>query len=587
MKKCASSLLRRCCDGSAVFEKKATAKLTGDLAWNRFGIRDPSLLLDMDGSAILDQNGRLTLFFNARDCAIEDGGVTSVGIANGNHESGWSIRPMPVFVDGPYAAQGSVLQLAPDHFRMYYSPDTLRGFALASSTDGETWKKFGEQLILETSAFGIRRMGLPFVRRVKNQWVMLFEGIDNGRFHLYMALSPDGVRWKPANDGRPIYVPPPDSWDSFGQANPSLYVEQDGEGGNYYILYNGCSVLHGWDIGILMADALEGPWQGRVRPSLCRGAQSEWDSGRIEGARLLDMPGSQPEIVYFGLPGEDSYAGGQLAFASIGLTEDASLQEENSAMENADAERSFNDRLADRYFDIWDNYPIQRFTTEIESRMMADIIPSSSRVLLLGSGGARELPALLESCCRVTAVDISPQMLAIGKARYPDAEVDWIEADLHDLPDDLVGFDAAVCLGAVFNYLRDPSQFLANVHRALKPGGILIVAVINARHPSEVQARTEMPDKRVRQLYDLAMIRNQLAHAGFSLVSNHGVRFFVDLLPRDWNRGLASKNSLSELLEKLLELEKQLTEYLPTEQGKFILIHAVATASYGVQATDA
>jgi hypothetical protein len=184
MKRSASTLLRRCSEGSAVFGKKATAKLTGVLAWNSFGIRDPSLLMDMDGSAILDQNGRLTLFFNARDCAIEDGGVTSVGIANGNHESGWSIRPMPVFVDGLYAAQGSVLQLAPDHFRMYYSPDTQRGFALASSTDGETWKKFGEQLILEPSAFGIRRMGLPFVRRVKNQWVMLFEGIDNDRFHI-------------------------------------------------------------------------------------------------------------------------------------------------------------------------------------------------------------------------------------------------------------------------------------------------------------------------------------------------------------------------------------------------------------------
>jgi len=45
--------------------------------------------------------------------------------------------------------------------------------------------------------------------------------------------------------------------------------------------------------------------------------------------------------------------------------------------------------------------------------------------------------------------------------------------------------------------------------------------------------------------------------------------------------------SLTELLERFLEMEKQLREYLPTEQGKFILIHAVATASYGVQAVDA
>jgi hypothetical protein len=45
--------------------------------------------------------------------------------------------------------------------------------------------------------------------------------------------------------------------------------------------------------------------------------------------------------------------------------------------------------------------------------------------------------------------------------------------------------------------------------------------------------------------------------------------------------------SLSELLKRSLEMEKHLKEYLPTEQGKFILIHAVVTASYGVQAADA
>ena len=580
MKKAASLLLRQCIDGAAIFRKTADAGISGNLAWSKLGVRDPSLLMDQDGNTVLDEAGRLTLFFNARNGAIDAGGVTCVGIAHGSNDSGWSVQPLPAFADGTYAAQGSVLQLAPDHFRMYYSPDTLRGFALASSTDGQIWTKFGQQLILQPSAFGVRRIGLPFVRRVMDQWVMLFEGIDSGRFHIYLAASKDGISWVPANQGKSIYQPPPGAWDGFGQANPSLYVDCDGLGHQtLYILYNGCSELHRWDVGILSSTALEGPWQGVPAPLLRRGAVGGWDAGRLEGARLIEMPEAQPRVAFFGLPTGDSYAGGQIAFASIDLTPEANLARDKASAANANAERAFNDKLALRYFAIWDHYPIQRFTTAIESRLMKAVIPEFSRVLLLGSGGGRELPVLLDSRCQVTAVDISPQMLAIGQARYPDDEVHWIEADLHDLPRELTGFDAAVCLGAVFNYLRDIPLFLSNVRHALKPGGTLILAAINQRHPSETKTHSDSPDGRSRRLYDLATIREALGSAGFEIVLERGVRFFADMLPSGWNRGTGNASAEAAILDELLVLEEKLLERLPPEQGKFILVHAVVQTS--------
>ena len=588
MKAVIGQILRQCHDGSAILRKTPEIGLRGELAWNKFGIRDPSLLMDQHGNTILDEAGRVRLFFNARNSAIDAGGMTCVGVAQGNHDSGWSIGPMPIFVDGTYAAQGSVLQLTSDHFRMYYSPDTLRGFALASSTDGERWSRFGEKLILGPSMFGIRRMGLPFVRWAMDQWVMLFEGIDNGRFHIYLAVSEDGINWVPGNHRKPIYSPPPGSWDAFGQANPSLYVDLDPMGHPFfYILYNGCSVLHGWDVGILTSDTLEGPWHGVTEPLLKRGAMGEWDAGRVEGARVVNVSGADLSVVYFGLPAEDSYSDGRIAFASIEICEQASLRHGQASVENAEAERAFNDKLALRYFDIWDNYPIQRFTTEMESRLMAEVISPSSSVLLAGSGGGRELPVLLRNHCQVTAVDISPKMLAVGKARYPEADVNWIEADLHHLPAHLVDFDAAVCLGAVFNYLRDPPRFLSKAHRALKPGGALIMAVINARHPSEAQARAAMPDGRFRQLYDLATIKELLSSAGFEQISARGIRFFVDHLPGDWNRGFSQDGSQSNLLSEFLALEARLTNCLPTEQGKFILVHCIAKSLSSSEGTDA
>lgn len=63
---------------------------------------------------------------------MKDGGTTSVGIAQGNFEVGWQIHPNPIFMDGTYAAQGSVLQLAPDQFRIYYANRMRRWSGISS-----------------------------------------------------------------------------------------------------------------------------------------------------------------------------------------------------------------------------------------------------------------------------------------------------------------------------------------------------------------------------------------------------------------------------------------------------------------------
>lgn len=80
MKKMTGLLLRQCRDGSAIFRKTAEAGISGELAWNKFGVRDPSLLMDQYGNTVLDEADQLTLFFNGRDCAIDAGGIiTSEG----------------------------------------------------------------------------------------------------------------------------------------------------------------------------------------------------------------------------------------------------------------------------------------------------------------------------------------------------------------------------------------------------------------------------------------------------------------------------------------------------------------------------
>lgn len=572
-----TSLLNRFMKGITALHKARHPEIIGALKWNRFGVRDPTLLMSAEGHPVINRQGQFTLFFNARDRDITDSGITCVGRATGNPATGWTVDAQPVFVDRNYAAQGSVLQLAPDHHRLYYSADTKQGFAMASGSDDLIWKKFTGKPVLSAAAYGLERVGLPFVRRISDRWIMLFEGMTNGIFHIYLGVSDDGIHWGPANDGKPIYMPAADAWDGRGQANPSLRVERNDAGRDcFYILYSGCQVPGAWDIGILAASAIEGPWIPLKDPIMHRGGAGAWDGGGLKGARLFQSAAHSPIFMYFGLPSSDSYAGGGIAFAKIEPATESVPASNTVFRKNGTAEREFNDKLARRYFDVWDNYPIQQYSTKFESELIRKAISPRSKVILLGSGGGREVPAVLELGCSITAVDISPEMLSVGRRRYPNTNIIWLEADLHDIPTSLIDFDAAVCLGAVFNYLIDPALFLRNAKRCLRSGGSLIIAAINAQHASEPNERTVYPTGRVRQLYRLAALKDLLYEAGFEIACATGVRFLVDLLPPQWNQVPRNTTEESKILQQLLEIEVKLNTCLQAEQAKFILIHATA-----------
>jgi ubiquinone/menaquinone biosynthesis C-methylase UbiE len=100
------------------------------------------------------------------------------------------------------------------------------------------------------------------------------------------------------------------------------------------------------------------------------------------------------------------------------------------------------------------------------------------RILDVGCGPGFFCAELLEEVGEhgwVAGLDASPQMLALAKRRCAKREnITFLQADATSLPVDDASFDAALCV-QVLEYVSDYSKALAELHRAVRPGGRVLV----------------------------------------------------------------------------------------------------------------
>ncbi|MGH7997895.1 MAG: bifunctional demethylmenaquinone methyltransferase/2-methoxy-6-polyprenyl-1,4-benzoquinol methylase UbiE [Brasilonema sp.] len=91
---------------------------------------------------------------------------------------------------------------------------------------------------------------------------------------------------------------------------------------------------------------------------------------------------------------------------------------------------------------------------------------------------------------QVYGVDFSPQLLEIARERsqsqYPQHSIDWVEADVLDLPFEDNRFDAAT-MGYGLRNVTDIPRSLKELHRVLKTGARS--AILDFHRPSHPQAR--------------------------------------------------------------------------------------------------
>lgn len=125
-------------------------------------------------------------------------------------------------------------------------------------------------------------------------------------------------------------------------------------------------------------------------------------------------------------------------------------------------------------------------------------------VLELAAGTARNLqyyPAEV----RITAVELSPEMLAIGRKRADDIgrEIDLRQGDVQELDFPDQSFDTVVCTLGLCT-IPDPRRAVAEAHRVLRPGGKLIL-LEHVRSPS-------LPVRTVERMLDPIFVRFEADH---------------------------------------------------------------------------
>jgi SAM-dependent methyltransferase len=88
-------------------------------------------------------------------------------------------------------------------------------------------------------------------------------------------------------------------------------------------------------------------------------------------------------------------------------------------------------------------------------------------------GTGRLTSLLIDRGDDVTGVDLSPEMLAIARARFPQAT--FHEADLHDLPLPDAAVDVVVC-GLALAHVPDLGPVMRELARVLRPRGHLLIS---------------------------------------------------------------------------------------------------------------
>lgn len=123
----------------------------------------------------------------------------------------------------------------------------------------------------------------------------------------------------------------------------------------------------------------------------------------------------------------------------------------------------------------WDELRVELFGESADLQLLPALLVGTERVADLGCGTGHLARAVAPFARSVIAVDRSPEMLALARARLAEfSEAEVREGDLEALPIADGTIDIAIA-SLVLHYLVDLGRALDEAFRVLRPGGRLVV----------------------------------------------------------------------------------------------------------------
>ncbi len=123
----------------------------------------------------------------------------------------------------------------------------------------------------------------------------------------------------------------------------------------------------------------------------------------------------------------------------------------------------------------WDGLRNDLFGASFTTQALLALLNPEWVVADLGCGTGNASEALAPFVRKVVAVDQSGAMLQAARKRLRGfANIEFVEGDLDNMPLAPGSLDAAVCVLAL-HHLDEPISALRSAHRALRPGGLMLV----------------------------------------------------------------------------------------------------------------
>lgn len=144
------------------------------------------------------------------------------------------------------------------------------------------------------------------------------------------------------------------------------------------------------------------------------------------------------------------------------------------------------------FYDSWFEMPLGRlcFAWERDAILEAAVPHSGERALDVGCGTGVFTAEIARSGAAVTGVDISEGMLTVARQRFTREElvVDLRLGTADRLPFADASFDVVTTV-TMLEFVESPHAVVTEMHRVLKPGGRLVVAVLSSQSLWALQRR--------------------------------------------------------------------------------------------------